>query len=1543
MYKPQYKSILTSKGSNLVSSGLPSGNQQKGSQSQTNIKITSQQYSNNSIGQLKTNDQPVSSMIPPFESQVTSSSRQLSHAEVIGFFKKSSENNPSKSNNQKTQNNNSKLGQTNSPVGLQNGSSNSKLGNQNQASQSTTTITPFNKYSQNYLSKVKNISLGQQQSQCQQFSSTSQLKVSQNGFFKQQALNSQQDSLQKQETAQTQAKQQNNTNSNTSFQSQNQPQQTLQIQQNSKNIQTRHAQLDLFDVSKEQNHQKQTNQNSEETQDEQAFSKQQQQKKDVSENEYEKASSALQTLKSKMKRGESQNGEYESQQIQKQQQVEKEKNEISEKNILLQMQRGSELICESKWFQADNEQFDEKPLHQSRIPLQDNKNYEQYERRGSNNNLQERYDNNRKRQDHSNNRRQNSNINTYEDENYQYDQNYKGNKGRQSLGDEENRNYFNRPKTVMENPSSQNYGYDSQHYNDFRQQNDQHTAMPSTTFYNQDKNPRNKNYYEDERDLQKSDINNVGRDQLWKGKEMGKKISYDQFRQQNMNQYNNENQFYYNQQQNYTDNNAYRENQRQQQPYIDYDDRTNFYGNGNNKDYSEKNYRMNDYNHDRNRNYPGRHEQYDNYPPQRMYDYDDNYNQFRGQHYNYHNERDYYYYDQNMERSQTFYPPQNRYYNGPHYPPPPPDQYYGNNGYERDYQKQRRVSEFNQDYADNHNYNHYRRQTEFEGYRAEMQYDPSRYQVQNGFQKRQVIYDQNSKRDTSNPRQIHRETKQDQNYVSDNYLRGQRSRSPINHNISQPDNQRYQNQVKNTRQQDQSPLNRHNQMKYPPYKNYQGPSQEEQEVFNNNKNLDQERQKNQQVNNYLRPEQPQNSKRYSDQPDYFKTLMQDERNQRNLDDQHNFKADQKQDDPYSKKSHLNLQEYQKQENRQKPSTIMSEKEYKNQETLKSPISKQKMLTTTDDFKKQQLRTFDEQKGQSTPNQNNQNCNIYQSTNGNYNRNLDFDEKSNQARNQQQYQQQKENVKNYNDYPVGVKNNKGQINFDDIVVGTKNSKNGNKNFDELPVGIKNPQSDQDGNQFEGKGSKNHFEEQPVKQNKNNHDETPVGGKKNNISEMPPSSKYNKNNFDEMPVGPKKNIYDEIPVGNKNNNEDMPVGYKNSKNAYEEMPVGPKSSKHNFNEMPTGIKNNKSNFDETIVSSKNNQNNFEEYPVGSKKANNEQPNRDIKKQGINSQNEKGNNRQNISQQYPNGYQFNNKKMQNNSKLNNYEDDGNESNIDEGPTYLNNKQLQSKNVKTLQGNYEYNDDRPIKSNETQSYDLNNIPQNLQYGQSAPSNSNKLGYNQTQRKNNQQNIKQQQMMSQQPQQKQLFECSQGCGRKFNQESLSKHEKICKKVFQQKRKQFDSQAARTIQGMQELESVAQISSKQQKKNVNQNQNKKEKNDKNDKSNNNNSNKPSWLKQSEAFRMQLRLQRTGETDPESSIKMQDALGYVPCNFCGRKFNKNAAERHIPFCEKKAKEKQVKVTSNQQAASNLNQNGKQQMKQSQSRLQTNQNTFTNKRQ
>ena len=43
------------------------------------------------------------------------------------------------------------------------------------------------------------------------------------------------------------------------------------------------------------------------------------------------------------------------------------------------------------------------------------------------------------------------------------------------------------------------------------------------------------------------------------------------------------------------------------------------------------------------------------------------------------------------------------------------------------------------------------------------------------------------------------------------------------------------------------------------------------------------------------------------------------------------------------------------------------------------------------------------------------------------------------------------------------------------------------------------------------------------------------------------------------------------------------------------------------------------------------------------------------------------------------------------------------------------------------------------------------------------------------------------------LVECRMGCGRSFNPDSISKHENVCKKVFQKKRKEFNTQEQRLV------------------------------------------------------------------------------------------------------------------------------------------------------
>ena len=62
-----------------------------------------------------------------------------------------------------------------------------------------------------------------------------------------------------------------------------------------------------------------------------------------------------------------------------------------------------------------------------------------------------------------------------------------------------------------------------------------------------------------------------------------------------------------------------------------------------------------------------------------------------------------------------------------------------------------------------------------------------------------------------------------------------------------------------------------------------------------------------------------------------------------------------------------------------------------------------------------------------------------------------------------------------------------------------------------------------------------------------------------------------------------------------------------------------------------------------------------------------------------------------------------------------------------------------------------------------------------------------------------------------------------------------------------------------------------------------------------------WKQQSLQFREAMKAMRHGKPAPtieDTSLKK--------CKFCNRKFNEKAAERHIPFCEKKFKENQIKL-------------------------------------
>lgn len=54
---------------------------------------------------------------------------------------------------------------------------------------------------------------------------------------------------------------------------------------------------------------------------------------------------------------------------------------------------------------------------------------------------------------------------------------------------------------------------------------------------------------------------------------------------------------------------------------------------------------------------------------------------------------------------------------------------------------------------------------------------------------------------------------------------------------------------------------------------------------------------------------------------------------------------------------------------------------------------------------------------------------------------------------------------------------------------------------------------------------------------------------------------------------------------------------------------------------------------------------------------------------------------------------------------------------------------------------------------------------------------------------------------------------------------------------------------------------------------------------------------------------TAEEEKAMNQAREDAQNLVLCNSCGRKFNEKAADKHIPFCEKKSKMEKMKAGNN----------------------------------
>ncbi|XP_043522927.1 uncharacterized protein LOC122535450, partial [Frieseomelitta varia] len=129
-------------------------------------------------------------------------------------------------------------------------------------------------------------------------------------------------------------------------------------------------------------------------------------------------------------------------------------------------------------------------------------------------------------------------------------------------------------------------------------------------------------------------------------------------------------------------------------------------------------------------------------------------------------------------------------------------------------------------------------------------------------------------------------------------------------------------------------------------------------------------------------------------------------------------------------------------------------------------------------------------------------------------------------------------------------------------------------------------------------------------------------------------------------------------------------------------------------------------------------------------------------------------------------------------------------------------------------------------------------------------------------------------------------CGRRFAQDRITLHEQICTKTMQKKRKQFDTVMYR-VKGT-DLEPFVKkgLAKKQLEK----------------------SKKPevksNWRRKHEDFinairsakQVQAHLAAGGKLSDLPPPPVSDNCDYIQCPHCGRKFNKAAAERHIPKCE-----------------------------------------------
>ncbi|GBN54968.1 Zinc finger C2HC domain-containing protein 1A, partial [Araneus ventricosus] len=136
-------------------------------------------------------------------------------------------------------------------------------------------------------------------------------------------------------------------------------------------------------------------------------------------------------------------------------------------------------------------------------------------------------------------------------------------------------------------------------------------------------------------------------------------------------------------------------------------------------------------------------------------------------------------------------------------------------------------------------------------------------------------------------------------------------------------------------------------------------------------------------------------------------------------------------------------------------------------------------------------------------------------------------------------------------------------------------------------------------------------------------------------------------------------------------------------------------------------------------------------------------------------------------------------------------------------------------------------------------------------------------------------------------------CGRTFRPDALERHIKVCEKNAAKKRKVFDSSKQRAPEDAPKPPPAVTQQPKKNKPNAKAKATEKPKP------------KTNWREKHEELIETIRKAREVDVEKPSTeaaeVKKKVPSDYVQCPACERHFNQRAAERHIPWCQKKKSE------------------------------------------